>query len=48
MIKELKQMQEKYKQIAKMSDYVSTQEVVSDIYYLIKDARLKRTPKGER
>ena len=48
MIKEIKILIEKYKQILKNSDYVSVVEVGQDLYNLLGDARIKRLPKNER
>ena len=48
MIKELKQVLEKYKRIKKTSEYVSVAEVVNDVYALIQDQRIKRLPQKER
>jgi hypothetical protein len=48
MITEIKELLEKYKDILKKADYVSTNEVVCDLYNLIRECRIKRLPKNER
>ena len=48
MIKEITEVFDKYQRLSKVSDYVSTREVASDIYSLILEARLKRIPKDQR
>jgi hypothetical protein len=49
MIKEIKSVRAKYERIAKdHNDYVSVQEVISDLRGLEADARIKRLPKNQR
>ena len=48
MIKELKRILNKYMEMRKNSEYVSIEEVVNDLYYLIQSQRIKRLPKSER
>lgn len=44
----IKEMLEKYKDIAKRSEYASTQEVVNDLYQILRHQRLLRIPKKDR
>ena len=48
MIKEIQKIRDKYRKIAKHSEYVSVQEVLCALYHLEQDARLKRIPKWKR
>ena len=48
MIKEIKQLRKKYREMAKKSEYVSIGQVENDLYRLESEARLKGLPKDER
>jgi len=48
MIKELQKFMNKYKRMAKNSEYVSIGQVVNDLHYLMQEARIRRLPKSER
>ena len=48
MIKELKELLDKYIHMHKTSEYVSIDQVTNDIYYLIQAIRIKRLPENER
>jgi len=48
MIKEIKQLLQKYKEVAKKSEYISIGQVINDLYQLESEARLKKIPKKER
>lgn len=48
MIKIIKQIKKKYQNIGKNSEYVPVGQVINDLHYLEREARLKRIPKSER
>ena len=48
MIKEIRKLREKYKEMSKNSEYVSIGQVENDLYQLESEARIKRLPKNER
>ncbi len=48
MIKEIKQLIKKYREIAKNYESISISEVINDLRYLEREARIKRLPKEER
>ena len=48
MIKEIKELEKKYRAIAKRSEYVSVGDVLNDLYRLKQDVRINRLPKDER
>lgn len=48
MIKEIKKLRDKYRKIAKNSEYVSVGQVLNDLYQLEQEVRLKRIPKDDR
>lgn len=48
MIRELKAMLDKYKQIGKQCETVTISQIIRDLHYLISEARVKRLPKNER
>ena len=48
MIKEIKLLRKKYNEILKKSEYISIQEVITDLYRLEMEARIKRIPKNKR
>lgn len=48
MIKEIKQLIKKYKEISRNYDSVTVHQILSDLYRLESEARIKRIPKNER
>ncbi len=48
MIRELKKKIAKYMEIGKRSEYVNVAEIINDLSYLLREARIKRLPKDER
>lgn len=48
MITEIKRLEAKYQSIAKHSEYVNVSEILTDLYRLLMEARLKRIPKDQR
>jgi hypothetical protein len=48
MIKLIQKLRKKYKEIAKQSEYVSTNQIENDLYQLEQQIRINRLPKNER
>lgn len=48
MIKIIEKYEEKYRAIAKNSEYVCVGDILNDLYRLKQEARLKRIPKSKR
>lgn len=48
MIRELQKLRKKYKEISKNSEYISIIQVMTDLYQLENETRVKRLPKNER
>jgi hypothetical protein len=48
MIKDIKKLLEKYKDIGKRHEYIFVGHVVDDLYQLLREARIKRIPKRLR
>lgn len=48
MIKIIRELQDKYRKIAKHSEYVNVQEILVDLHRLEQNIRLMRIPKSKR
>lgn len=48
MIKEIQRIRNKYRAIAKHSEYVNINEILCDLYHLEQETRIKRIPKRLR
>lgn len=48
MIKAIRKLRDKYRKIAKHSEYVAVGDILSDLYHLEQDFRIMRIPKSER
>ena len=48
MLTEIKELQEKYRRLSKTAEYVAIGDVIADLYYLMRECRLKRIPKRDR
>ena len=48
MIKKIRAYRDKYRKIAKNSEYISVGQVLNDLYQLELDVRLSRIPKDKR
>jgi hypothetical protein len=48
MIKDIREVKEKYDALRRNAEYVDIGQVINDLYQLMQTARLKRIPKKER